>query len=522
MRRALCAILAALSIGGGAASLEQLLAENFHVRVRLGNAREQQILVPTDLSFLVNRNGEITTRVNGGTELTVESVGLEPAPVRWRILLGTYAPYNKPAARALAARVARELNFPAELIERAGWGDEEGQLWVTLGLFETREEAFGYLQGVLPLVPRARLWRDDRDRRIAHLRVRDQRGHVVADLWEQVTLVPVDGTAQIGAQVRGESRHWRGQMICRADERGRILLINDVHVDDYLMSVVAQEIGDAPPASLRAQAIAARSEAFFKVNSVHHRDPLYDLCDTTHCQDYRGVEAETSESRRAVRATRGLVLMWEDEICDSVYSHNCGGVTTPMEDVWHSAGYPYIVGRLDTLESEEAPDLSSTGAIRAFLSDPPPVMGNPNRASGFPRYARRYFRWTWRVRVETLAEEVEEDFGVDLGRLRVATVTDRASSGRVRSLHLEGSGGTFDLNLSTDLCRLSGILSTLFVVDRIEGADGALESIRFLGGGWGHGVGMCQMGAYMRGLAGQSHREILGAYFPLVEIRRVY
>jgi stage II sporulation protein D len=92
----------------------------------------------------------------------------------------------------------------------------------------------------------------------------------------------------------------------------------------------------------------------------------------------------------------------------------------------------------------------------------------------------------------------------------------------VRCLRLEGSESTLELHLSTEIRRLSGILSTLFVVDPIEGADSELESIRFFGGGWGHGVGMCQMGAYMRGRAGQTHQEILHAYFPRAEIRRVY
>ncbi len=145
-------------------------------------------------------------------------------------------------------------------------------------------------EAVTRLLPEARVWHDNRDREAGRLRLRDAAGRELGLFWEEVSLKPVDDDTVIAARHGDSERTYRGRLICRATETGRILLVNDVHVEDFLMSAVAAEIGgDAPPEALRAQAVAARSEALHKVEGSHFASIHYDLDDTPRTMVYPGV-----------------------------------------------------------------------------------------------------------------------------------------------------------------------------------------------------------------------------------------
>lgn len=522
MLRAGTALLTlALGSAVAAAQLEELVARHFHIRVRLGDPAEVQRLEAVGRCVVLDRAEEIALRVAAGERLVVDCPEVAPAPPVWRVVVGEFAGHERSAAQALAARLSEAAHYPVDVIALGARGDEEPpeMLRVTLGQFASEEEAEAHRRGLGELAPRARLWHDDRGRPVGRLRLRTAEGEELGRFWERFTLLPAEEEALIGVRRGEETLRFRGRVVCQVDEEGRVQLINVVHVDDYLMGVVALEIGEGPPAAMQAQAIVARSEALHKANTSHHPSPDYDLCDGTHCMVYRGVGAETEAARLAVRETRGMVLLWEGEVCDAVYCHSCGGVTGSEADVWISEGTDYLVARLDTERAGPAPDLSSEAAVRAFLTDPPRVMCDPRGHNGLPDHEESNFRWRQRISAAELAEAA----GADLGDIRGVEVTARGRSGRVLRLAIRGSEGTRVLEKTSAIRgALPDLRSSLFVVDEERDEQGRFTGAVFIGGGWGHGVGMCQVGATVRALAGQACREILGSYFPGAELRRVY
>jgi peptidoglycan hydrolase-like amidase len=512
--------LLALAISAAAADLDHLAAEHFHIRVRLGDAAHRQTLEPHGECVMLNRAGEVRFQVPQGRRLVITCPEWVAAPPTWRVVLGEFGGREKTSARALAARMRETANLPTEIVEiRDGEDDYPRQLLVTFGQFGTRGEAETHRATLGSLVPVTRVWHDERERHIGRLRVSDRDGDEIGRFWEQCTLLPADEETTVAARVGDQWRTFRGRMICRVDDEGKILLIDDLLIEDYLASVVAQEIGDAPPAAMQAQAIVCRSEALHKVDTFHHRSPFYDLCDTTHCQVFHGIAAETAASRLAARDTRGMVLMSDGDICDAVYCDTCGGVTGSESEVWMSDGSRYLVARLDAEDAGPAPDLSSESAVRHFLDHPPDVMCNPEGHSGFPPYARQHFRWA----VHCSPDQLDGALGGGLGEIRSVEVTQRGRGGRVMELRIRGSDGSTTLEKTSEIrAALTDLQSSLFVVDEERDAGGRLTGVRFHGGGWGHGVGMCQTGAFMRALAGQSCSEILRAYFPGTELRRIY
>lgn len=508
-----------LCLSAPAATLEQLIAENFHVRVRIGDPRDEQVLVPTGPCLLLDRHGEIVRTVQGGERLTITCPERDAPPPEWRVVLASFSIAGKPSARALAARVAEATGAGTSMMLVPD--EDEGQrIRVTLGHCESRAEANEMLHRVSEIAPKAFIWQDSDRRRVPRLAIASPGRESVERAWEEVTLAPLDDATQISARRNGDRRSYRGRLILRGTADREILLINDVHIEDYLCSVVAAEIGgEAPEAALCAQAIAARSEALHKVARMHHSSIHYDLDDTPYTMTYPGVEAETPTSRAAVAETRGLTLMFEGEICDAVYGHSCGGVTADCAEVWHAPSIPYLRTRRDTVRANPPPARIDDATVAAFLEGSPDVLCDPEGNSRFPNYAKEYFRWTARFSAENLAAQL----GVDFGGITSVRVAERGPSGRVMRLVVEGPEATEELVKNTELReRLEVLRSSLFVVEEKRDANGTLLEVRFLGGGWGHGVGLCQMGARTRALNGQTYREILDAYYTDTELRRLY
>ncbi|NUP88567.1 MAG: SpoIID/LytB domain-containing protein [Candidatus Sumerlaeia bacterium] len=503
MRRWAALALAVLSSAAPADLIDQLRAERFRVTVRLGTAQPAQRLECSSRAVLRGdaRQGLADVPAGQTVRVTVEETG-QPPPV-WRLLFGEFDEDDRQEARTLAGQVAGT-------VVREDPRDEDSDLLVIRGAWSSEGDLRQYLSRVRMASP-AEPWLDGRPRREGLLAVRDESGRTVARAWGVLRLVSDDASATTQCHVNGDERRYRGSLVCVATDRG-VLLVNEVPVDDYLASVLDTEIGQAPRAAMQAQAIASRSEALFnaglsKFGSLHH-----DLDDTVLSQTYEGAGRETALTRAAVRSTAGIVLMHGGEIANGVYCTICGGVTGAQEDVWLSEPCAYLRARADTSEGGNAPDLSSEGAIRRFLEDPPPLMCNPEGREDYPSWARRHFRWT----ADYTAAELGAAAGV--GRATRVQVTGRGASGRVTGLLIEGTSGEERLNRSTAIrAALSEVRSTLFVVDELPGGG-----FRFTGGGYGHGIGMCQMGAIQRAAAGQTPQAILGAYFPGANLRRLY
>lgn len=310
-----------------------------------------------------------------------------------------------------------------------------------------------------------------------------------------------------------ESRHYRGTIEVAINRRGTLTAVNYVGVEEYVYGVVGPEIGrDAPLEAMKAQAIVARSEAMAKIHRGMVNDsPLFDFTDSPMVQVYRGKGAETPRVRRAVDETRGQILTWDHEPIDAVYSHSCGGVVAVSTDLWDGKEVKYTRRAWDR-PGEEVVALQSEEAVQAVTSQAVQSYCYPGQV-GFPRYAVDNYRWKVSLGIDELSAALDGEYGI--GRLKDAAVEERSASGRVRRLRLTGSRKSVVLTREMEIRRVMGNLrSTFFSLTPVRDAGGTLIGLTIQGAGFGHGVGMCQMGAYMMARRGARAGQILKHYFP--------
>ncbi|PKO17570.1 hypothetical protein CVU37_08790 [candidate division BRC1 bacterium HGW-BRC1-1] len=295
-------------------------------------------------------------------------------------------------------------------------------------------------------------------------------------------------------------------------------VINQIRIDDYLKGVLPAEIGSSPMEALKAQAVAARSETIFKLAANRHKADGFDLCTGEHCQAYKGVKLEEQPSNEAVDATAGYVLTnASGAILDAVYSNVCGGITAGAEDVWDSEPIPGLRPVFDSPgKAAGAVDVSSEAAFRRFLDDSSRDFFCDSKNAGYPKYAMKYFRWKKTVSGEQLAKVA------GFSRVRDVAVAERRPSGKVWVLRITGDGGVKDLKKELPIRRALDLWSGLFYVDVTRNPDGTVANATFTGGGNGHGVGLCQMGARTMAARGMGFDRILNHYYPDARVVRVY
>lgn len=311
-----------------------------------------------------------------------------------------------------------------------------------------------------------------------------------------------------------EDRSFRGSLVLAADRSGKLAVINQVDLEDLLKGLVPSEIfAKAHPEALKAQAVTARGEIMAKIGLKHLADP-YLLCSEQHCAVYKGVGGEAPSTNAAVEATRGeAVFDREGRLVDSVYSAVCGGHTEDNDAVWGGVPNPSLRGRPDLLPEQESS--ATPEDLKAFLASD---VKWPCRVSSFSQASK--FRWEKRLS----AKEVDDKL-VDhkVGHVMAMTVTERGASGRARLLQISGDAGAATLRGELAIRRAFGMLNSAMLVISVErDAKGRPTAWVFNGGGWGHGVGLCQTGAIGRAEAGQSYRQILDHYFNGARVARVY
>ncbi len=322
------------------------------------------------------------------------------------------------------------------------------------------------------------------------------------------------GLRLLSVRPRGEGivsiggRPYRGTAIVRTTGLGRLTAINQVDMEAYLLGVVPREIGNVGEELLetaKAQAVAARTYA---VRYMGRRDSLgFDVFATVQDQVYGGVEAEHDPVSRAVRETAGEILTFEGEPIQAFYSSTCAGHTSSIHEVW-----PVEPPR---------PYLTSISDI------------NPNSGEAFCRSSNR-FEWTERWTVpefteilnRTLADSLPERMS-SVGTLHDLRVLERTPEGRIRALAIATDVDTFVVGgdrIRWVFERPSGPIlnSSKFDVGVMRNDEGRPVEVVATGGGWGHGIGMCQVGAMGRARAGQDYRAILSAYYRGTSIRSLY
>jgi SpoIID/LytB domain protein len=324
------------------------------------------------------------------------------------------------------------------------------------------------------------------------------------------------GTGGSQLETGSEDRRYWGSVYATLDHDGALTVANAVAEDKLLAGLVPAEMyPDAPAAALEAQAIAARSELLQKIGRRNLTDPFL-LCSSQQCQVYAGAGKEDARTTRAVEATRGIVLLRDGGgLVDVRYSASCGGHGEDNDAIWGGDPDPSLRGRVDAGGSGGA---GASGGMTRITDDNLGAFldGGRDAWCDQTRLGKARFRWTETVSATDLTARVATEHP-EVGRVQRLIARQRGASGRIGVLAIEGDKGRVEIAGDLHIRRLlGGLRSTLFEVHR----DG--DAFVFRGAGFGHGVGMCQMGAIGMASAGKSHAQILTHYFRGTHVHRLY
>lgn len=319
-----------------------------------------------------------------------------------------------------------------------------------------------------------------------------------------------------GTPRRGrEDRSYDGDVYFTVGHDGRLAVVNLVEAERLLEAVVPSELfPSAPHDALRAQAVAARGQLLAKIGTRHRADP-YLLCAETHCQAYGGRRRQSPRTSRAVRDTRGELLFDDRGLVDTVYSAACGGHGEAFHLTWGGEPQPALLGRPDTPEAA-GPSPIEDARVPAFVASPPEAAWC--RPSG---ERAGVFRWTATRTGDQVTRAVNERRAigpvVDIRPLR------RGRSGRALAIEYVGERGRHVVEGEyANRVLLGNLRSGLWTLER-DGPPGAEpRAWRFHGGGFGHGVGLCQHGAMGMARAGLDYRRILRHYYPGSRLEKVW
>jgi SpoIID/LytB domain protein len=329
------------------------------------------------------------------------------------------------------------------------------------------------------------------------------------------------GEVRVGSKQQKERRYPQ-EIYVVVDAAGKLAAVNVVGAERVIEGVVPSEtFATAPEQALRAQAVAARNILFSKLSRRHHADPFH-LCDEQHCQVYTGTGGKHPATTKAVTDTTGHALFYDGTLVDAVYSATCGGHTENNETVWGDKPNPALRGRAD-INLDAHPELStfSDGIDSHELADW--LSARPATYCSLATKSRSHkFRWRKSFKRAELNALVARKYPT-LGTITDMEVTDRGRGGRAMTLKISGVKSSVTVIHELPIRRLFGNLNSgAFVLEQQWDPQGFLAQVTFIGGGWGHGSGMCQMGAIGRAEAGHPYEKILGHYYNGAEVVRLY
>jgi SpoIID/LytB domain protein len=357
---------------------------------------------------------------------------------------------------------------------------------------------------------------------------------------------------------RAEDQTFQGDLILKQREDGTIAAINEIHLEDYLQSVISSEMSPtAPPEFLRTHAILSRSwllkalerkkqmkrTASAPIDEMAGKEheitrwyeqedhDFFDVCADDHCQRYQGITKIVSEkAAEAVRETCGRTIAYNDEICDARFSKACGGLTEEFETAWANKHIPYLTSISDASVAHSSIK-TEEDATRWILSEPDAYCNTDNVAilenilPDFDRETAAFFRWKVDYSREELEEILREKSGFDFGALKEIQPLSRGASGRIYRLRIVGSKKEIIVGKELEVRRWlsrSHLYSSAFIVETQCDAHDEVQRFIFHGAGWGHGVGLCQIGAAVMATKGFIAEDILKHYFPGTRIRNLY
>lgn len=390
------------------------------------------------------------------------------------------------------------------------------------------------------------------------------------NLYRELTFTPHDERTSFSLHdvTIGINFHWERQetqsflgTLKLVVYEGKITAINLLPVEDYLTSVISSEMSATSSLEfLKAHAVVSRSWlfaqmekrkavsendggffSFIKTDSEYIRwydrddHTIFDVCADDHCQRYQGITKASSPAvAEAVRATRGQLLMYGNGICDARFSKCCGGATEEYGCCWEDKQFPYLSTIRDT-EPEERhplPDLSNEKEAERWIRTSPASFCNTHDKkiiaqilNNYDQETTDFYRWQIRYSQEELADLIHQNTKCDYGQIIDLIPVQRGKSGRISKLKIVGTLKTLTIGKELEIRRTlspTHLFSSAFVVDKGCLKDGIPEWFLISGTGWGHGVGLCQIGAAVMGEQGYTYDEILLHYYKGADIRRYY
>jgi len=342
-------------------------------------------------------------------------------------------------------------------------------------------------------------------------------------------------------------------------ENEKLTGINVIHVEDYLTSVISSEMSaTASLELLKAHAVISRSwllaqihknkaitasqslySAFTQTNQELIRwydredHTHFDVCADDHCQRYQGItRASTEMVRQAIAATRGQILMWEGNICDARFSKCCGGAFEEFQYCWEGIKHPYLSKQRDSKTGSGLPDLRVESEADQWIRTSPEAFCNTKDKkilsqvlNNYDQETTDFYRWKIEYKQDELSELILKRSGIDYGQILDLIPVERGTSGRLVKLKIRGSKRTMTIGKELEIRRTlstSHLYSSAFVIDKADIEDDVPGRFILTGAGWGHGVGLCQIGAAVMGEQGYPYDTILLHYYIGATIDKLY
>ncbi len=388
--------------------------------------------------------------------------------------------------------------------------------------------------------------------------------------YSELTFVPINKSSAsfllenvtIGVNFhweRKETQRFKGALKLIIDQ-GKITAVNILGVEEYLLSVISSEMSaNASIELLKAHAVISRSWLLAQIDKnkriessgkkyvateTHDGELIkwydredhtnFDVCADDHCQRYQGItKASTPKVASAINATRGQVLMYDNELCDARFSKCCGGVFEEFENCWEPVHHNYLVVRRDGENENTFPDLTIEENARQWILSRPDAHCNTTDTrilaqvlNNYDQETTDFYRWKVSYTQQELSALIKERSGIDFGDIIDLIPIARGTSGRLYKLKIMGSKKSMVIGKELEIRRTlsrSHLYSSAFIVERDKlDANGLPASFTLRGAGWGHGVGLCQIGAAVMGEKGYGYEQILLHYFVDSSIKQMY
>ena len=316
-----------------------------------------------------------------------------------------------------------------------------------------------------------------------------------------------------------------------------LFVVNKVYLEDYLMCVATSEMsGNCPLALLEAQTIVARSWILAAAEKKH-KDLDLDACNDDCCQRYQGIANINQESIKAAKNTRGIILVHDDEVCDTRYSKSCGGISENNENVWDTDPKPYLISVVDSRSSENN-DITSENGFRQWIKRKTFSFCGPEfipeseltKFLGSVDVKGQYFRWKISYNNEEITDLINSKTKKSFRNIISLAPLKRGKSGRITQLEIVGetddsSSDSILIESEYEIRRVlhhEFLYSSAFTVETNSDYKNGASKFTLIGAGWGHGVGLCQIGALGMALDGRKTDEILLHYYHSSEMRNTY